>query len=248
MTSELIHIYGPLSIQKYGLMILIGVIVFTWLALKDQLRIHYITREQFLDLLTQGILWGIVGGRALHVMTDWQSYSNYLDIFKVWEGGFSILGTVIALTLWTPWYLFRHTIPVLPILDLVSIYAPLLQAISRVGCYLAGCCYGIATDAQWALLCDQRHPTQLYSAGLLFVVFLLLRFACHFKKQGQYVSAYLTCIGAERFVVDFWRADRIIASGAALSFYQWIALGIICAGIAGFVLSSFCCDKTYEHI
>lgn len=238
MSSELIHIYGPLSIQSYGLMILAGVIVFLWQALKDPLRKRYITKEQFLDLLTQGILWGIIGGRGLHVLTDMQSYTNVMDIFKIWEGGFSILGTVITLALWTPWYLYKHKIPILPVLDLVATYAPLLQAISRVGCYLAGCCYGMNTSASWALLCHGRHPTQLYSAGLLLGIFILLRFICKFKKQGQYISMYLLCVGAERFVVDFWRGDRILNPGDFISFYQWVALGTCAAGILLFIVSS----------
>jgi phosphatidylglycerol:prolipoprotein diacylglycerol transferase len=248
MSPELINLYGPISIQSYGLMILIGILVFLWRALGHPLRKQYISQEQFLDLLTQGILFGIIGGRALHVITDWQSYTNIGDVFKIWEGGFSILGTVIILALWVPWYLYRHKIPMLPVLDLVSIYSPLLQAISRVGCFLAGCCYGITTNAAWAALCDQRHPTQLYSAGLLLLIFLLLRFACRFRKPGQYVSMYLILIGFERFIVDFWRADRIIQADNLFSYYQWIALGICAVGLMCFVISSCRVTKNYEHI
>lgn len=236
MSSEILHIYGPFYIQAYGLMILLGVLLFLWRASKHELRKKYLSEDQFIAMVTQGVLWGIIGGRLLHVASERQEYESFWDIFKVWQGGFSILGAVIGIGLYMPYYLHRHKITILPVLDLICIYAPLVQSISRIGCFFAGCCSGVATNMPWAVGCDSQmvHPTQLYSAAALFIIFLILRFIVYPALRQTYTTAhsggvilgaYLFLIGLERAIVDFWRADRVMIS-TEISHYQVIA-GII---------------------
>jgi len=247
MPAELIHIYGPFSIQSYGLMILIGVLVFMWRASRNILCKKYLTPDQFINLVTAGIIVGIIGGRLLHVVTDSAAYESWFDVLKVWEGGFSILGTVIAIVIWLPWYTRRHHIPIMPILDLAALYAPLLQSISRLGCFFAGCCYGTATSSCWGIAYSNPalpelygkmlHPTQLYSSAALLIIFLILRFVIFPRTQGKgfIMCWYLIFIGIERCLVDFWRADRVgVGIVGPFSWYQLIALAISATGLVGF--------------
>lgn len=239
---QLFSLYGPLGIQSFGLFIVIGIILFTCLFLRDPRSKKLLRPEQYYNLLSAAILAGFVGARLLYAATNWHTFGSIWNIFAFWEGGYSLLGGIVALMIVVPWYLKNHHIPILPLLDVVSVYAPLLQAVSRIGCFFAGCCYGLPTSIPWNIAsadCATRlHPTQLYSAALLFGIFFLLYFFGHylFKKTGQITSAYLVLMSLERFIVDFWRGDREFSSlSHHLSVSQLIAFVILIVGICGFI-------------
>lgn len=239
---QLFSLYGPLAIQSFGLFIVIGIIIFTYLFLRDPRREKLITTEQYYNLLSWSLVAGFVGGRLLYAITNWATIPSWMHLFAFWEGGYSLLGGIILLIALVPYYLKKHRIPPMPLIDLVCVYAPLLQAISRIGCFFAGCCYGLPTTISWGLAvadsCIKLHPTQLYSAGLLFAIFLILYFFghCLFKITGQITCTYLILMSIERFVVDFWRGDREFSFiSDLLSVSQIIALIIGLIGILGFI-------------
>lgn len=258
MPQEILHIYGPFAIQWYGVMILLGLLMFMWRASKNPLRKKYLSETEFFNLVAYSIIAGIIGGRVLNFLSEREYYENIFDILKIWEGGFSILGTIIAVTLFVPWYLHKHKAPILPILDLAALYAPLLQAIARIGCLFAGCCHGMVTTAAWAVTCHNPnmpeliglpvHPTQLYSAGALFTIFLIQRYVVYPRvtKAGQLFSSYLILAGLERFGIDFWRAHRILVIGN-FSSYQLLALSIIMLGCISYIFCTFVNSKKHEH-
>ncbi len=239
MYPEILHLYGPFSIHSYGLMIALGVIAFVWTANRHPLRKKYMSSDALMDLVIMGTFWAVVGGRLLYVLTQWHTLDNWYDLFNVWQGGLSLLGSVLACGIFAPFYLWRHHIPVLPCLDLIGINAPLLQSISRIGCFLAGCCYGRAFPTCWLA----THPTQLYSAALLLMIFVALRWVYNTKNmhQGQLFALYLMMSNAERFCVDFFRGDQEFYSHpllSAISIHQWIALLLLCLGLIGFGIAS----------
>lgn len=250
MYPTLYHIYGPIYINCYGLAILIGIITFMFLAQKNKRLISLMSFESFKDAIIFGTLIGFIGGRLLWAMTDWNSINHFYDIFKIWEPGFSFLGTLISILIFIPLYLKKLNIPILPVLDIVSIYAPLLHAISRLGCFLAGCCHGIPTELPWGIIYTHPnvmvpenlkfikiHPTQLYSSLALFIIFFIMYFICQnkLKKTGQLVSAYLIFASLERFLNDFWRSDRNFYNIEVLNLFsldQWLALLVLIFAIS----------------
>lgn len=234
---ELFSLYGPFAIQSFGLCIVIGILLFTVLFLRDPRRKTLISTERYYNLLSSSILIGFIGGRLLYATTSEEPIQPFWYIFAFWEGGYSLLGGILALILFVPWYLKTHKIPILPLLDLISTYAPLLQAVSRIGCFFAGCCYGTPLPGFWKL-----HPTQLYSAGLLLLIFLFLYFLGQrlFAKPGQIICVYLILMSIERFAVDFWRGDReFITLSSFFSVVQLIALILIATGVYGFIYFTF---------
>jgi len=269
MSAELFHIYGPFSIQWYGVMIVIGLSLFLLCASRHPLRKKYLSQEQFIAIVVHSIIAGIVGGRLLYLISEWspQPQSNFIAaslmeqmyyFLAIWEGGFSILGTVIAIALYLTYYLRKHHIAAMPVLDLVALYAPLLQSVARLGCFFAGCCYGTITYAWWGLTChdismveygQRLHPTQLYSAISLLLIFFIMRFILYKKPniQGQIISTYLILIGLERFMVDFWRSERVMIIFLNLSTDQCLALTLVCTGIISYVYCSYIQPKPYEH-
>lgn len=245
---KILHIYGPLAIHAYGVTIALGLSTFLWFIRKDNRLNNIVNPEVFNNIVALGIFVGIIGGRFLYSISEWEHLS-LLEAFMPWTGGFSILGTVIAITGIIPLYLYYLQIPILPLLDLAGLYAPLMQSISRIGCLLSGCCYGQPSHVMWAITYNQNsiapcfiplHPTQLYSSIALLILFLILYFIVQYRysKPGQLTCFYFIGIGIERFVIDFWRADRIFSSHPLfqiLSMHQWIACGIIIIACGSFI-------------
>ena len=227
------HLFGPIYINSYGTMIACAIGIFTWLVNKDPRRAKLISTEQLHWMIIVGIISGVLGGRILYFFID--GTSSIRDFFSFWHGGFAVLGSLIGVLCVAPWYLKRNGIPLLPFLDLTATYAPLLQGISRIGCFLAGCCYGKPTNVAWAVTYyDQAstaplhiplHPTQLYSSLLLLGIFFLLKFpfAQLCKKNGQLVSLYIFFMAAERYITDLFRGDQSFGIGFFGSSYQLLA-------------------------
>lgn len=238
MQRELLHLYGPFSINSFGLMIIIGLLVFSYLLLKDPKRPSIISIENYFNILTPGIIAGLVGGRLLFVLTHWASFDHWIDIFAIWQGGFSLLGGILALIIVMPFYFKKYTITTLPFLDLISIYAPLLQSISRIGCYVAGCCFGCSATYFFT-----THPTQLYSALALFLIFLFQYLVARkwHLKPGQLFCIYLLAMSAERFCNDFFRGEREMSSIITSLSVAQIMSSIIFVGAGGayFVFNSY---------
>ena len=113
MHPEVLHIYGPMSIQWYGLMIFIGIVLFTYAFLKDPQRKKIVTTDQFFDLMTLGIISGIIGGRFLFVLTNRHEITSFYDSIAIWDGGFSILGSVLGILVALPFYLRAKKINIL---------------------------------------------------------------------------------------------------------------------------------------
>lgn len=244
MQPTLLHIYGPFSIQWYGVCIVCAAIIFFVALKRDKKLTNIIHDEHLTDLFTLGTISAIIGGRLLYVLHNQDDFANWLDYFALWHGGFSILGSLSAILVTAPLFLKYHAIPISPLLDRVAIYAPILQGLSRIGCFFAGCCYGAQTDVPWAVHCQSVwvHPTQLYSTAHLLLIFCFLHFIAQHvvKKDGQLLSIYLLLVSFERFFVDFWRGDReLIALGnyTIFTINQVVALGLISIACVCFLRS-----------
>ena len=210
------------------------------------------------------ILGGYLGGRFLCMLSEDISYQNFALLFKFWEPGFSILGTIIGIVVTMFAFLWYKKIPILTYSDRIAIYAPLVQSFGRLGCFFAGCCYGQTTNAWWSVIYRDPehmaplhialHPTQLYSSAILFIIFLLLYFYLQrvAKKPGILLCSCLTLVSIERFTVDFWRWDRTwwASSGPVsyLSTNQWIAVALCICAISGIIALKCFPKKNYGSI
>jgi len=251
---------GPFYFNMYGFCIAIGLLVFLWAAGNDKLTKKYLKTGQLTNIVFFGLIMGIIGGRLLNIIQDPLEYQSFYDIIAIWTGGFSLQGTVIAIGLTLPFYLRYKKIKLMPVLDITGLYAPLLQSISRLGCFFAGCCYGCPTDLPWAIIYthpDSRaildipcHPTQIYSAiSLLALFIILLGLRRYLHKPGQLISIYLIGSSLERFFNDFFRAEHyeeILMFSARLSSNQIIALCLLTIGLVLLVIVSRAKTKPYS--
>lgn len=224
MYPRILHICGPLWINGYGLMIAIGFLLFTYLTYTHQWRKKLLSGEDYLNVLFWGFLSAIVGGRLLFVLfSPPQSWGEVKEVFYPWVGGFSLFGSIIAVLLFVSIYLKKRNISILKFFDLVALYAPLLQSIARVGCLMAGCCYGAMASAGswWSVTFTDPYslaprgvplyPTQAYSIIASFAIFLVLQIVARSARKvvpGSIILSYLSLECIARFMVDFWRHDR----------------------------------------
>jgi phosphatidylglycerol:prolipoprotein diacylglycerol transferase len=128
-----------------------------------------------------------------------------------------------------------------------DVFAPgiaLGHVIGRVGCFLAGCCYGRPTDVPWAVrftdpfaaanvgtpLHVDLHPTQLYEAGAELLILGLLLGTERMGRPfpGRTFWSYMFVYGVSRFIIEMYRGDpRGFVFGTQLSTSQFISVVLV---------------------
>jgi phosphatidylglycerol---prolipoprotein diacylglyceryl transferase len=263
MGRILLHLCGPIAIYSYGLCIAIAASLFVYGLSRDPRFKTLHLEPVFSSIFMIGALSILLGGRILHLLAVQEEQVHLVDFISFWEPGFSVLGSVIALLFCVPLYVRHCGVPALPFIDLVATYAGILQGVSRLGCFFAGCCFGCSTSGWWAItyidpdsaapLHMLMHPVQLYSATLLLLIFCGMYTVGRrtLTITGQQTAVYLMLSSCERFITDFWRGDRDFFTWLSLplSIHQIIALGLFVAGGILFVLVTFLRHRhQYEHI
>ncbi|MCJ7662782.1 MAG: prolipoprotein diacylglyceryl transferase [Desulfobacterales bacterium] len=241
MHPVLFHI-GRLTIYSYGFLIAVGIMVGLFLA-RRQAAQEGIDQDKIVDITFYILLAALIGARLLFVLINFGEYAdNPLAIFKIWEGGLVFYGGLLPAAAIGIWYIKRLGLPLWQVTDIFAPSLAIGHAFGRIGCFLAGCCYGEACALPWAVtFADPRslapqgipvHPTQLYSSLSLFALFAFLVFLRKKKTfQGELFWSYIFCYSVGRFFLEFLRGD---ARGSALGgiFSTSQAIGIPLAGIS----------------
>ncbi|MFJ4875860.1 prolipoprotein diacylglyceryl transferase [Streptomyces sp. NPDC088745] len=242
-----IHL-GPLPLRGYALCIIIGVFVAVWYGNK-----RWIARGgkpgTVADIAVWAVPFGLVGGRLYHVVTDYQLYfsegKNWVNAFKIWEGGLGIWGAV-ALGAVGAWIgCRRRGIPLPAWADAMAPALVIAQAIGRWGNWFNQELYGRATDLPWALKITKGeepglyHPTFLYeSLWCLGVAAVIVWADRRFKLgHGRVFALYVALYCAGRGWIEYMRIDdahHILG----LRLNVWTAIVIFVLAVVYFVLSS----------
>lgn len=214
---------GPITIHWYGVMVALGFLVGLWNASRRAPRAG-LPAEKILDLGPWLILGGIVGGRALYVITFWQEQfagQPFWEVFAVHHGGLVFYGGLIGATLAGVWAARRKRLPLGKLTDLLAPSVALGYAIGRIGCLLNGCCYGHATALPWAIRFPPGHethpvgkealpvhPTQLYESLSNLALYLALAWFWPRRRfDGQVFAVYLLGYATLRAGVELFRGD-----------------------------------------
>ncbi len=251
MNPVIFQIWGPLAIHAYGLCIAVGAVIAIFLLTHDEKMKKIVSQDQLMTSLQLIIVAGYFGGRLGFLISESEPWCNYMMLLKFWEPGLSILGSILGVVCVLGYFLQRNKISVLPFLDRVALYAPIAQSFGRVGCFFAGCCFGAQSFLLWSVtytdvscmapLYQSLHPAQLYSAVILGSIFFLQYFVIQklSKTAGVLFFSYLLLVSFERFLIDFFRADRIFFNSTYFSYFsihQWIAVGIMIIASCGFII------------
>lgn len=207
---------GPFAIYSYGVMLAFAFLVSSYLAKKKAQTVG-ISPEIIFNLAFIAFIFGIIGGRLLYVIFNFDYYiDNLSEIFKLWHGGLSWFGGLFLGSVAGIVYINRKGLSVYKVLDVIVPFVALGQAIGRIGCFLNGCCYGVLGFI----------PIQIFSSLLLLIIFIILGFLQERPhKGGEILFLYLILYSIKRFFVEFWRADnKILMFG--LTYFQIIAIAI----------------------
>ena len=223
-----------LPLHTYGLLIATAFLVAIWLAGRTTARAG-LDQEAVTDLSFWLLLAGMVGSRVLFIIVNWDDYSrDPISVFYFWKGGLVFYGGFLGATAVAFWYMRKHGMEFLPYADALAPSVSIGHAIGRLGCFAAGCCWGGACDAHYALaarfppesLAYQSqlghglihagalttlpiHPTQLYeSIGELAIFTALTLWRSKKRFNGEILALYLMLYAPLRSVVEALRGDE----------------------------------------
>jgi len=213
-----------IEIHSYGVLILAGFVA-------GYLLVHWNARQRVLTIDRREILWltGIVlassmaGAKIFDVLVMLPdiiaSGRSLLEVFT--GGGFMFYGGVAGALIGFVWYCRRQHLDIRVWLDLFAPALALGQVFGRMGCFMAGCCYGAPTTCSLGVVFDHPdntvtphgvalHPTQLYESGFALLLFVVLEFLW-FKRRpripGGLMAVWALGYAIFRFYVEFVRFD-----------------------------------------
>ena len=203
------------------------------------LLLVYSRREKFgvkpFDLLKLVILCAIgafLGAKALFILTriPWlvTNFSAGNLIFLIMRSGIvyygGLFGALLAVKIFAKFCRYDETATYRMVVPAI----PLFHGFGRIGCFLAGCCFGSALDAPFVFyaLRLRRIPVQAFEAVFCFVVFILLIIIEKKRHEWDLLKIYLLSYAVFRFCIEFFRGDNLRGI-FLLSTSQWISLAIV---------------------
>lgn len=245
---------GDLTIYSYGVMYATAFLTGLFIAYRIARRVG-LSPQMIIDVSIVILIGAVLGAKLFyffgHLPEMLASPENLMGLIRA--GGVFQGGLITAVVLAVGYLLWKKQ-PVWLVADVMAPSVALGQAIGRIGCFAAGCCYGKVVDGPgelpWAVIFGPeaiapaglwRHPTQLYESALLFLVFVILVVLWRYRKfDGQIFWVYVLLHSAERGgIVEWWRGDHN-AVFLGLTGQQLIAALTFAASIAAlFILRRF---------
>jgi phosphatidylglycerol:prolipoprotein diacylglycerol transferase len=256
---------GPFTLYSYGLMLAIGFLTASWIMSVEYKR-RGMHKDLAGTITMIALVSGVVGAKLLYVFEHWKHFQADPGIL-VSPGGLSYFGGFLLATAVIWWYARKKQLSFLVVADATSPGLMMGYGIARLGCHFAGDGdYGFPTNLPWGTdysrgtmppseafrnfpeitshfpggivpdttLC---HPTPVYEFLLCTLLFALLwKYRAHIHTTGGLFMLYLILAGFERFMIEFVRINPRSLWG--LTHYQWMAAGLVVAGLAGWWLLS----------
>lgn len=211
---------GEITLRTYGFFVAVGVLFAYNYVRYFGVKLKNIDKEFLSNFLFYTILIGFLGGRVGYVVGNFEYYrNNLLDIFKIWEGGLVFYGGFILGLLFGIFYVILNKKDLLDIMDISSVGLYLGLSIGRIGCFFAGCCYGMPTKSVLGVVFNHPEslapigvkllPTQLFESFYSFLIFLILHFFLIkniLKKRLFFLGGMIYAVF--RFINEFFRGDN----------------------------------------
>lgn len=248
----------PLDFHAYTFFLALAFLVGTLLPVRQNYRL-----AQPYPVTPIGGIWVFFGallGAKMYYQVQYGDPSDYLRVFRIWEGGLVFYGGLFGGIAGALLYCTVVGAPKVRVGDMAMPFVPLAHAVARLGCLLNGCCWGARTDLPWAIhyptarygpfaqQVDAQlipadavrtlgvHPTQIYESLGLFVLFLVMRAAWKRPHHaGQIMLLYPLGYGMLRFMTEATRGDSARPLWG-MTASQLVALGFIAVGLCGTAL------------
>jgi phosphatidylglycerol---prolipoprotein diacylglyceryl transferase len=226
---------GPLSIKYYGLVYALGFLAGYFFLRYNIKHKHLKLTEDQLDVY---MIWLIIGSILMARLFEVFIYNapyyihNLSEIFKIWNGGLSFQGGLVGAILVTTIYCRKYKIHFYDIADLAIIPTALTLFFGKLANYTNSELYGRVTNVPWCVIFQKvdtfcRHPTQIYEALAVLILFvILLAYHIYKKKQKKGVTFWMFILGYSilRLVITFLRDEP---QYAGLNVGQWLSIVFI---------------------
>ena len=240
--------FGETAIHGYGVMGAAGFLVACAVIL-TRARRDGLSRERVADVIFWTSLAALLGARVLFLLQNPEHATSLADVVNLRKGGLVFYGAFIAGIPTASLLLLKYRLPFFKTWDIFATGMPLAHALSRIGCLLAGCCYGVPTDLPWGVTFTDPltaaphdvplHPTQIYESLALFgIAGVCNLYFAHRRADGQVMLLYLVLYALARSLVELVRgdADRGFLLGGLLSFSQGVSIVVAVVAIVLFAL------------
>lgn len=226
--------FGKITIHSYGLMIGIGILCCVLMAYYRAPK-KGLSKEAILDIAIYSVIAGFIGAKCLYLLVEFKSLLQH-PLKILGSSGFVVYGGLIAGVLAAIIYCRKKKYVFMEYFDMAAPSIAMAQGFGRIGCFLAGCCYGRETESFLGVVFPENSmapggvkllPTQLISsAGNFLIMAVLLLYSRKAKKAGNVGILYMFLYGTGRFFVEFLRMDDR-GDFWLFSTSQWISIGII---------------------
>jgi phosphatidylglycerol:prolipoprotein diacylglycerol transferase len=201
-------------LASYPLFALLGAVMFLFAILPFFIR-EGLSWFRYLIFINVWIATFLMGARGLNFLVNRQAYVGSLQLHSFYFGGFSLYGGALGV-LFATFILARlFRIQVWNLLDHMIIPSSLAVTSARIGCFLAGCCAGKATDSFWGVVFPNKeaaasileklspllprteiavYPTQLFEAGGALIGLAVVLIYCKLCKPISGVRFLLYAI------------------------------------------------------
>jgi phosphatidylglycerol:prolipoprotein diacylglycerol transferase len=237
-------------LHTYGVLVAVAFLMALWLAGRLA-REAGLSADAVTNLGIYCALAAIAGAKIMMFLIDIPYYSQHpAEIFSLstLQAGGVFYGGLLAALAVAIWYMRKTRLPGWKTADVFAPAIALGHGIGRIGCFTAGCCWGVECQRPWAVtftspvahelvgvpLNVPLHPTQLYEAFAEFVIFGLLYWRIRRPHaDGGIIGAYLMLYSVARFTVEFFRVhEQGNVLGGAFDTSQYISAGLFLAGLA----------------
>ncbi len=254
---------GSYQVPAYGIALALAFAVGICIA-QRRARARGLDEERLLDAGMIALVSSIVGARLLWVVTHLDTFrapgASWLDAINPFQsGGFgvaglSMLGGVLLATVSVLAYVRWRRMPLLPYADVMAPSVALGEGVTRIGCFLNGCCHGVVCELPWGVRfpADSAvsglfggaavHPTQLYASASGFLLFGLLSWLLARRAfDGAVFFAFLVGVGVQRLVIDVFRHHDVSTVWLQLGELPFtsndaLSLVLVAAGLVGLAL------------
>lgn len=236
------HLYfnfGGRLIPGYGLMIISGIILANLIAFII-LRKTSLNLNHLIILEAYSLLGGGLGAKILYFITsyrqiDWSKLKDIHYLNRLLQGGFVFFGGLIGALIFLALAGHLHDIDYKTYLQKLVFLIPFAHAFGRIGCFMAGCCYGIPYNGFGHVIFPSNSfappgiplfPVQLLEALCLFILSLVIWYLGTYFHYSA-IIIYLLVYSTLRFFIEFLRYDAKRGHIGIFSTSQWISLLII---------------------
>jgi phosphatidylglycerol---prolipoprotein diacylglyceryl transferase len=233
---------GNWPVYSYGVLLALAYLAGLQLAV-IRARRRQIDATKVMDLGIYLIIAALVGAKLMLIAVDFDYFrSQPRELLSLVRAGGVFYGGLLAALGVGLWLVRRYQLDAWTVADLTAPGIALGHVVGRIGCLLAGCCYGRPTDVPWAItftnpaaatnvgtpLNTPLHPTQLYDAGAELLIMIVLLVTERRGKQfaGRTFWLYMLLYAISRYIVEIYRGDeRGIIAGMSTS--QFVSILIV---------------------